>query len=189
MVSVVQQAVGNVFVPVYVRTTGSTINRTDVYAVFTRSITAAPLRAQTIAWCTTAPLAPDTLQRASDNAACVMERRIPGWTCWRAATANRAETHFLTRMSTVSKACEEGTDCGERDVDALDRCWQTMRCSIRRCAHAAARTAVDDDDLRLPYGARQRRSATCGDHWRARSRAEFIVVVDAIEINGIDLIR
>ena len=80
-------AAGNVFIPVYVRTTGSTANRTDVYAVLTRSLTPVPLHAQAVATAAALPpLAPDTLQRASDNVVRVMERRIPGWTRWRAAT-------------------------------------------------------------------------------------------------------
>ncbi len=71
------------------RTSGSTTNRTDVYAVFTRSIASASLDAQIVASGAPAPpLTPDTLQHASDNVARVMERRIPGWTRWRAATAN-----------------------------------------------------------------------------------------------------
>ena len=81
-------AAGNVFIPVYVRTTGSTTNRTDVYALIARSVAAAAATGRAQATSTSLPpLAADTLQRASDNVARVMERRIPGWKQWRAATA------------------------------------------------------------------------------------------------------
>ena len=81
---------GNVFIPVYVRTTGSTTNRTDVFAVFARSIASSAARAATTSVPRTATaLTVDeaTRQRASDHLGRVMERRIPGWTRWRAETA------------------------------------------------------------------------------------------------------
>lgn len=86
-------ASGNVFIPVYVRTTGSTTNRTDVFVVFARSIASsasAAARAATLSAPVTATaFAVDeaTRQRASENLVRVMERRIPGWTRWRAETA------------------------------------------------------------------------------------------------------
>jgi hypothetical protein len=87
-------ASGNVFIPVYVRTTGSTTNRTDVFAVFARSIASSAARAAKESATTTAPIIATahhvdetTRQRASDHLGRVMERRIPGWTRWRTETA------------------------------------------------------------------------------------------------------
>jgi hypothetical protein len=84
-------ASGNVFVPVYVRTTGSTTNRTDVYAVFARSIAASAARAASAAaapgTATVHTIDEATRQHAADHLVRVMERRIPGWTRWRAETA------------------------------------------------------------------------------------------------------
>lgn len=83
-------ASGNVFIPVYVRTTGSTTNRTDVFAVFARSIASSAARAATVSLpsATTAlPVEEATRQRASEHLVRVMERRLPGWTRWRAETA------------------------------------------------------------------------------------------------------
>ncbi|HSQ09630.1 MAG TPA: hypothetical protein VLN25_03290, partial [Burkholderiaceae bacterium] len=93
-------ASGNVFIPVYVRTTGSTTNRTDVFAVFARSIASSATRAANSVTGNTAaanspavntttahPEDDATRQRASDHLVRVMERRIPGWTSWRAETA------------------------------------------------------------------------------------------------------
>jgi hypothetical protein len=93
-------ASGNVFIPVYVRTTGSTTNRTDVFAVFARSIASSAARAASSMTGNTAaeippaantptahPVDDATRERASDHLVRVMERRIPGWTRWRAETA------------------------------------------------------------------------------------------------------
>lgn len=83
-------ASGNVFVPVYVRTTGSSTNRTDVYMQFARSIaTAAATPAATRQWSagTAPPVDEATRIRASDNLVRVMERRLPGWTRWRDQTS------------------------------------------------------------------------------------------------------
>ncbi len=87
-------ASGNVFIPVYVRTTGSTTNRTDVFAVFARSIASSAARAAKESATATAPIIATahpvdeaTRQRAADHLGRVMERRIPGWTRWRAETA------------------------------------------------------------------------------------------------------
>jgi hypothetical protein len=88
-------ASGNVFIPVYVRTTGSTTNRTDVFAVFARSIASSAARSANSASASTTPAgtmsahAVDdaTRERAADHLSRVMERRIPGWTRWRAETA------------------------------------------------------------------------------------------------------
>jgi hypothetical protein len=99
-------ASGNVFIPLFVRTTGDTANRTDVFAVFARSLAAVPLAASTAsaaspataADATPATRAPAahagtpaidaaTRLRASDNVASAMERRLPGWTRWRSETS------------------------------------------------------------------------------------------------------
>jgi hypothetical protein len=86
-------ASGNVFVPVYVRTTGSSANRTDVYMQFARSIATARAAATTAAAATRQATAHDALpvdaatrSRASDNLVRFMERRLPGWTRWREQT-------------------------------------------------------------------------------------------------------
>ncbi len=82
-------AVTDAFMPVYVRTTGSTANRTDVFAVAVRSpvpiLLAPAARPQNLA--TPATLDDATNQRVSENIARVMERRIPGWARWREKTA------------------------------------------------------------------------------------------------------
>jgi hypothetical protein len=73
---------GDVFVPVYVRTTGDLGNRTDVFAVAARSLpplaaagAAAPMAA--------APLPPqpdaEFRRRVHENITRAMERRVPGW--------------------------------------------------------------------------------------------------------------
>jgi hypothetical protein len=84
-------ASGNVFIPVFVRTTGDTSNRTDVYAVFARSIAStasAPARARPQAVSASIPPIDEaTRLRASEHVTRVMERRLPGWTRWRADTA------------------------------------------------------------------------------------------------------
>ena len=84
-------ASGNVFIPVFVRTNGGTGNRTDVFALFARSIAATASRtdvARTTASPPAAlPIDAATRERASENLIRVMERRIPGWTRWRAETA------------------------------------------------------------------------------------------------------
>ena len=74
----------NVFVPVYVRTnSGDTTNRTDVFAVATRSL-AAPTSSAIAAHATrAAPVAfePDAelRQRVHESILRTMERRVPGW--------------------------------------------------------------------------------------------------------------
>jgi hypothetical protein len=74
----------NVFVPVYVRTnSGDTANRTDVFAVATRSL-AVPASSAIAARATrAAPVAfePDAelRQRVHENMLRTMERRVPGW--------------------------------------------------------------------------------------------------------------
>jgi hypothetical protein len=83
-------ASGNVFVPVFVRTTGGTANRTDVFAVFARSIAAAgaaPTAHTTVSSSMSPPIDQAARQRASEHVTRVMERRLPGWTRWRADTA------------------------------------------------------------------------------------------------------
>jgi hypothetical protein len=84
-------ASGNVFIPVFVRTNGGTANRTDVFALFAHSIAATASRtdvARTTASPPAAlPIDAATRERASENLIRVMERRIPGWTRWRAETA------------------------------------------------------------------------------------------------------
>ena len=83
-------ASGNVFIPVFVRTTGSTSDRTDVYALFARSIAASsgPTGAARAAVSSAIPPIDDaTRARASEHLTRVMERRIPGWSRWRAETA------------------------------------------------------------------------------------------------------
>ena len=82
-------ASGNVFVPVYVRTTGSSTNRTDVYLQFARSIATAAatgVATRQASARTAPPVDEATRVRASDNLARVMERRLPGWTRWREQT-------------------------------------------------------------------------------------------------------
>ena len=82
-------ASGNVFIPVFVRTTGSTSNRTDVFALYARSIaTSATTGSAAHAASSTTVLIDDTTRAdASEHLKRVMERRIPGWTRWRAETA------------------------------------------------------------------------------------------------------
>jgi len=84
-------ASGNVFIPVFVRTNGGTGNRTDVFALFARSIAATASRTDVARTTASPPAAPSidaaTRERASENLIRVMERRIPGWTRWRAETA------------------------------------------------------------------------------------------------------
>ena len=84
-------AVTDAFIPVYVRTTGSITNRTDVYAVAVRSLVPFPLapRALPQSLATRAALDDATNQRVSENITRFMDRRIPGWSRWRAATAGR----------------------------------------------------------------------------------------------------
>lgn len=78
-------AVTDAFIPVYVRTTGSTTNRTDVYAVAVRTPVPVPLAPRALPQSATAPAFDDAArQRVSDHIARYMERRIPGWTQWRA---------------------------------------------------------------------------------------------------------
>jgi len=82
-------ASGNVFIPVFVRTTGSTTNRTDVYALFARSIAGGSVASArtTTAASAAPPIDLATRQRASEHLTRVMERRLPGWTRWRERTA------------------------------------------------------------------------------------------------------
>jgi hypothetical protein len=73
----------NVFVPVYVRTTGDAANRTDVHALATRSLAAvagadARARALRAAPNGVEPSA-EFRQRVHENIVRMMERRIPGW--------------------------------------------------------------------------------------------------------------
>jgi hypothetical protein len=73
----------NVFVPVYVRTTGDLANRTDVFAVATRSlpaVTAASMASRGPP-ASQATFEPDAAFRERVHAAIVrtMERRVPGW--------------------------------------------------------------------------------------------------------------
>lgn len=75
----------NVFVPVYVRTnSGDAANRTDVFAVATRSLVApAPtLGTVRVARATSATFEPgaEFRQRVHENLVRTMERRVPGWT-------------------------------------------------------------------------------------------------------------
>jgi hypothetical protein len=75
----------NVFVPVYVRTnSGDAANRTDVFAVATRSLVApAPtLGTARVARTTSATFEPgaEFRQRVHENLVRTMERRVPGWT-------------------------------------------------------------------------------------------------------------
>lgn len=81
------EASGNVFIPVYVRTTGDPQNRTDVFMLQARSIAAAAPGVRFTAATATVPPSEELRSRASDNIARVMERRIPGWTRWRATVA------------------------------------------------------------------------------------------------------
>jgi hypothetical protein len=80
-------AVTDAFIPVYVRTTGSATNRTDVYAVPVRSLVPVPLQARASLQSATAmpALDADARQRVSDNIVRLMERRIPGWSRWRSS--------------------------------------------------------------------------------------------------------
>jgi hypothetical protein len=72
----------NVFVPVHVRTTGDSANRTDVYAVATRSLpalSAAPGTARALR--AGVPVEPSVgfRQRVHENIVQAMDRRIAGW--------------------------------------------------------------------------------------------------------------
>ena len=78
------EATGNVFIPVYVRTTGDLQNRTDVFMLQARSIAAAASGARFTASTAAVKPSEELLSRASENIERVMERRIPGWTRWRA---------------------------------------------------------------------------------------------------------
>jgi hypothetical protein len=74
----------NAFIPVYVRTNGGDLaNRTDVFALATRSLTGAPTPqtgARALRAASTAP-GPDPAfrQRVHENIVQGMERRLPGW--------------------------------------------------------------------------------------------------------------
>jgi hypothetical protein len=75
----------NVFIPVYVRTNGGdTANRTDVFAVATRSLGAPASSASAARAMRAAPVmsAPGAAfrQRVHDNIVRTMEGRVPGWT-------------------------------------------------------------------------------------------------------------
>jgi hypothetical protein len=75
----------NVFIPVYVRTnSGDTANRTDVFAVATRSLAAPASSASNARVARALPTAfePDAefRQRVHENIVRTMERRVPGWT-------------------------------------------------------------------------------------------------------------
>jgi len=79
---------GNVFVPVYVRTTGDPQNRTDVYMLQANSIASAVALTRYTAAATAALADSDELRaRVSANITRVMENRFPGWIRWRAASA------------------------------------------------------------------------------------------------------
>jgi hypothetical protein len=82
-------ASGNVFIPVFVQTTGSTTNRTDVFAIFARSIAAGavPSARVTAASSSSPPVDAAIRKLASEHLTRVMERRLPGWTRWRELTA------------------------------------------------------------------------------------------------------
>jgi hypothetical protein len=84
-------AVTDAFIPVYVRTTGGTTNRTDVYAVAVRAPVPLALTPRALPQGLTTPAAPDvaTTVRVSENITRYMERRMPGWSQWRAATTGR----------------------------------------------------------------------------------------------------
>jgi hypothetical protein len=84
-------AVTDAFIPVYVRTTGSTTNRTDVYALAVRSLVPSPLAPRALSQSVATRAAPDdaTKQRVSENITQFMEKRTPGWSLWRAATTGR----------------------------------------------------------------------------------------------------
>ena len=82
-------ASGNVLVPVYVRTTASAGNRTDVFALFARSLatTAMAEGRRTVASSDAPAITDATRERASEHLVRVMERRLPGWSQWRRDTA------------------------------------------------------------------------------------------------------
>jgi len=84
-------AVTDAFIPVYVRTTGSTTNRTDVYAVAVRAPVPLALARRALPQAVATPATPDaaTTERVSENITRYMERRVPGWSQWRAATTGR----------------------------------------------------------------------------------------------------
>jgi len=76
---------GNTFIPVYVRTnSGDTANRTDVFAVATRSLAAPVAITGTARVARTMPAAfepgVEFRQRVHENIVRTMERRAPGWT-------------------------------------------------------------------------------------------------------------
>jgi len=81
------ETAGNVFIPVYVRTTGDLQNRTDVFMLQARSIAAAALGARFTTSTAAVKPSEELLSHASENIERVMERRIPGWTRWRAGVA------------------------------------------------------------------------------------------------------
>jgi len=75
----------NVFIPVYVRTnSGDNANRTDVFAVATRSLAAPASSESTARVARAAPAAfepsAEFRQRVHENIGRTMERRVPGWT-------------------------------------------------------------------------------------------------------------
>jgi len=75
----------SVFIPVYVRTnSGDTANRTDVFAVATRSLAAPASSARAARTTRAAPVALEPgaafRQRVHDNIVRTMEARVPGWT-------------------------------------------------------------------------------------------------------------
>jgi hypothetical protein len=81
-------ASSNVLVPVFARTTPSATNRTDVFALFARSLPAAAMggRPRTSATSDAPPVTDVTRARASEHLVRVMERRLPGWSQWRSNT-------------------------------------------------------------------------------------------------------
>jgi hypothetical protein len=81
-----------VFLPVYVRTTGDSANRTDVFAVPARSL-APPAASDAMARIAraAAPFEPDAAFRRRVHGQIVrtMDERVPGWSARRAATPGR----------------------------------------------------------------------------------------------------
>jgi BNR/Asp-box repeat len=80
----------NVFVPVYVRTnSGDTANRTDVFAVATRSLAPLASSAGSVRAARSAPVAfepgAEFRQRVHENILRTMERRVPDWASGRSA--------------------------------------------------------------------------------------------------------
>jgi hypothetical protein len=82
-------ASSNVLVPVFVRTTPAITNRTDVFALFARSLASAVMgeHPRTTARADAPPVTDATRARASEHLVRVMERRLPGWSQWRRDTA------------------------------------------------------------------------------------------------------